>query len=145
MPLELGLGARDLQHLPRMGNPLLQRKQFKHIDVLAGSSLKIMSRPHAKIGGCCPILYVTKYYICDQSKGCDNFPQRTHLLGYTPSLVYKCNDLWNTNSSVICFSLNSHLPLSILQHVISTTHEIRDNFLLEGKKRKIVACQSRRP
>jgi hypothetical protein len=47
-------------------------------------------------------------------------------LGYTPSLVYKCNDLWNTNSSVICFSLNSHLPLSILQHVISTTRENRE-------------------
>jgi hypothetical protein len=112
MPLELGLGARDLQHLPRMGNPLLQRKQFKHIDVLAGSSLKIMSRPHAKIGGCCPILYVTKYYICDQSKGCNSFLKGTHSLGYAPSLVYKCNDLWNTISgchilSILCvlFSL----------------------------------------
>jgi hypothetical protein len=52
------------------------------------------------------VVLVTKYYICDQSKGCDSFPQGTHLLGYTPSLVYKCNDLWNTNSSVICLSLN---------------------------------------
>ena len=57
---------------------------------------------------------VTKYYICDQSKGCDSFPQGTHLLGYTPSLVYKCNDLWNTNDSpVICrFSLSLSTELA---------------------------------
>jgi hypothetical protein len=76
---------------------------------------------------------VTKYYICDQSKGCDSFPQGTHPLGYTPSLVYKCNDLWNTSVAVIlsilyvsfslrsnsCHSLsiNSLFPLSILQQV----------------------------
>jgi hypothetical protein len=79
---------------------------------------------------------VTKYYICDQSKGCDSFLQGTHPLGYTPSLVYKCNDLWNTSVAVILsilcvsfslrsnschsLSLNSLLPLSILQHIIST-------------------------
>ena len=58
---------------------------------------------------------VTKYYICDQSKGCDSFPQGTHPLGYTPSLVYKCNDLWNTSVAVI---------LSILCLVFTTLQQL---------------------
>jgi hypothetical protein len=58
---------------------------------------------------------VTKYYICDQSKGCDSFLQGTHPLGYTPSLVYKCNDLWNTSVAVI---------LSILCLVFTTLQQL---------------------
>jgi hypothetical protein len=69
---------------------------------------------------------VTKYYICNQFKGCNSFPQGTHLLGYTPSLVYKCNDLWNTNNGYLFLSKLS-LPLSILKHVISTLLERPEN------------------
>jgi hypothetical protein len=58
---------------------------------------------------------VTKYYICDQSKGRDSFLQGTHPLGYTPSLVYKCNDLWNTNSDCLCHLSQSRYHW-VLQH-----------------------------
>lgn len=45
------------------GCPLLQLKQFKLTDVLAGSSLKIMSSSHVKIGdycSCCQDGFVEK-------------------------------------------------------------------------------------
>jgi hypothetical protein len=72
---------------------------------------------------------VTKYYICNQSKGCDSFAQGTHLLGYTPSLVYKLSCHCNKEQQFCHLSLsqsryhwvyfnsghgvNAHSPISV--------------------------------